>query len=500
MESEPMNEIRKQFGPRERKTGDRGFRWLLPVIFCLAVLAWAPIPASAVNTQGPLVDFLVDAGQGQYDNAVARDFVTLLNEFELDKYSLRFSDGSYVSLGQSQEAIDAALLGKERGNLELTGLTGPSGSFSFATSADDEAACSSNGSTSSAALNDIVSCVGAAVTPGSILQSAATAISEVNTIDLLILRPTTQYMIAIRRFVEPMDRFRPRGQGRPAGGGAGDETDLSGPWGVYFQGGGSFGNVNSSPQTVGFNINNQLATAGVDYRFSDALVAGLMFNFTGSQSRFAGNAGAVNADIYRFMPFVSIVPFENAYIDIMTGYSYHAYDSRRGSYGTAATASYSADQALASINLGYSYAFDALELTGIAGGSYVGTDVNGYTEQGQGLLLSVGGYHVSSWTSNLGLELAYAHSVSFGVLRPQLRLDWVHEFENQPHNFTVTVPALSNLALPLVAGRRVSDWGNVSAGVQAVLPHGVIGFVNYQAQVFSGGDNHFVEGGVRLEF
>lgn len=503
-----MNPIQKPTCRKERSTG-AGQRRLRCAIAGSTLLALVPSAASALSTEGPLVDFLVDAGQGQFNSAEASDFLALLNEFQLDGYSLRFSDGSALPLSLPSGALNVALLGKEQGYAELRALTGPAGSFVFAAGADDDALCSATGAVSGSSLSDIATCLGAAsgsplgaeLSPGSSLRAAAAAASQVNTIDLLILRPTTQYMITLRRFVAPMGGYRSRDKDdEPSGGGAGDPEALSGPWGVYFQGGGSFGSLDSSNRNTGFNIDNQLATAGVDYRFSDALVAGFLFNFTGSQSRFAGVTGRVNADIYRFMPFVSITPFENAYIDIMSGYSYHSYDSNRSGSGTVAAASYSADQAMASINLGYSYPFGALELTGIAGGSYVGTDVNGYTERGQGTLVSVGDYHVSSWTSNLGLQLAYSYSAPFGVVQPQLRMEWVHEFDNQPHKFNVTVPALGNLALPLVAGNRVTDWGNISAGVQTLFAHGVVGFVNYQAQVFSEGQNHLVEGGVRLEF
>ncbi|MBS1212197.1 MAG: hypothetical protein H6R26_813, partial [Proteobacteria bacterium] len=83
---------------------------------------------------------------------------------------------------------------------------------------------------------------------------------------------------------------------------------------------------------------------------------------------------------------------------------------------------------------------------------------------------------------------------------PQLRLEWVHEFDNQGHPVNVTIPSLTNLTVPVVAGQQISDWGNLTAGVQTVFAHGIVGFANYQAQIFSAGENHIVEGGLRLEF
>jgi uncharacterized protein with beta-barrel porin domain len=326
------------------------------------------------------------------------------------------------------------------------------------------------------------------------------ALAQVNTVDMLINRPTSNMMVQIRRFVKKKWDYA-TDQQQPAGGGAGDgeQSALNGPWGFYFQGGGSFANLNAVPGRTGFNMDNQLATAGADYRFSDAIVAGFMFNYTGSGTTLDRNVARLNSDIYRFMPFVSLTPFENAYVDILAGYSYHSYSSRRTAAGTHATADYSADQALASINLGYTVPVGSLEITPYAGGAYMHSSVNGYTEQGSGSQLQVGGYTVSSWTSTVGLQLDYAYSAAFGVLQPHLRLEWLHEFDNNRRGVSVFVPS-QGLLVSLPAAEPVRDWGNVSAGVQAVLPNGVMGFVNYQAQIMSAGENHMVEGGVRLEF
>ncbi len=326
--------------------------------------------AFGLDSDGLLKDFLIDASQGDFTRDESSAFISLLDQFQLAGYELSFSDGKSFPLSLTTESLEAALAGKEQVNADLIGIKGPTGSFNFATSADDDASCSSGGSADLASFTDLVSCVGTDLRVDSPLAAAVTAVSQVNTIDLLILRPTTQYMTTIRSFVAHPYNIKFSGvpaEGQVRGGGAGDESPLSGPWGLYFNGGGSFGNINTSPGSTGFNINNQLATGGVDYRFSDAIVSGFLFDFTGSQVRFAGDTGAVNADIYRFMPFVSITPFKNAYVDILAGYSYHAYNSSRTGSDTNAAATYSADQALASITLGYSHAFGALELTGLPG-------------------------------------------------------------------------------------------------------------------------------------
>ncbi len=463
------------------------------VIFGILALN-APL-ALALNANGPLLDILVDASSGELGSGEAQTVLARLNQFDLSAYSLQFNDGSRLSLNLSPGALNRALLAREETGVDLSAIRGPGGTLTFGT---EDITCGNLVPTFEAnALLAVENCIGTQSFEQSANASAAAALAQINTIDLLINRPTTQMMIDIRRFVS-------RKSGNPSdqeqgGGASADDYPLAGPWGFYFQGGGSFANVNGSPGRTGFNLNNQLATGGVDYRFSDAVVTGFLFNFTGSSTALDRNAGQLDADIYRFMPFLNITPFENAYVDIVAGYSYHTYSSNRSSRDLRASADYSADQAIAAINLGYTYPIGALDITPFAGGSYIYTDVGGYAEQGQGNLLRVDGRRVSSWTSSLGLQLAYAYSAPFGVLQPNLRLEWVHEFANDRRGVSVFVPAQS-LVVTLPTAEPIRDWGNVAAGVQTILPNGIMGFVNYQAQVMSSGENHMVEGGVRLEF
>lgn len=470
-------------------------------------LALGAVPAHALNADGPLRDMLVDATLGEFGNGEARTVLGRLNQFDLSAYSFTFSDGSRVALNQDSHALDQTLRAYEEQGLDPVRLAGPNGQLEFG---DQDVTCATGGQSvtpdfESNAVGITEQCLGIRTFQQSTDAVMAATLAEVNTIDLLIARPTSRFMVDIRRFATPRRAAR-RGSAEAGengeGGGSGDDgyTLFEGPWGIYFNGGGNFGNIDSSsPHQIGFGIDSQYGTGGFDYRFSDTVVAGFMFNFAGSQARFAKGVGSLDADMYRFLPFISLTPFDNAYIDILAGYGYHTYNSRRNATGTQASANYSADQALAAINLGYTHSIGALSLTGYAGGSYIGTNVNGFNEQGRGTLLKVGGYSVSSWTSTLGTELAYAHGVSFGVLKPHLRLEWVHEFANDRNNVNVVVPA-QGIVVNLTRTRMVQDWGRIAAGVQALLPHGLTGFVNYEAQVFAGGESHLVEGGLRMEF
>jgi uncharacterized protein with beta-barrel porin domain len=487
----------------------RTLRWVGHRLVLSGALALAAGSAGAINADSPFQDWLVDASLGEFDDGEAGRIQSRLNELDLSQYTLVFSEGASVKLDNA-DALDQTLADYEERGLELTGLAGPDGTLLFGS---EEVACARGSGVAtpdfeSNALAATENCLGIRTFQESPQAQVASARAQANTVDLFISRPTSQFMMDIRRF-EPVRQHLHSVAGtspgtgtgtdgdRPEGGGSGDgDTLFNGPWGVYFNGGGSFGKIDSTAQSTGFGVHTQFGTGGFDYRFSDRVAAGFLFNFSGATTTFNQGSGDLDADIYRFMPFATVTPFENAYIDILAGYAYQTYDSRRNSSGTLATANYSADQALAAINLGYSVPLGALEITGFAGGSYIDTEVGGYTEKGTGL--KIGSYQVSSWTSTVGMEFAYTYSVPFGVLIPHLRLEWTHEFANDQRSVSVFVPAQGSFSLP--TGNPIRDWGKVMAGVQTLLPGGMTGFVNYEAQIMSGGENHMVEGGLRLEF
>jgi len=461
--------------------------------------------AYALNEAGPLQEALIDASLGDLSDSEARSILGQLNQYDLSAYSIKFSDGSSVPLNTDAARLDQIVKDNETKGFDTVSLTGPNGTLSFGA---DNISCSQGGeafvsSFDANAVSAVQTCLGQRLFQRSANAAAASGTSQANTLDLVLARPTGQFMNSIHSFTSlgrDMGGTHGDSNGSHGGGGSGDgRAWYEGPWGIYLNGGGSFGDINSRPGFTGLAIRNQFSTGGFDYRFSDAVTGGFLFNYTASRSSYAANLGTLDTDMYRFMPFLSITPFANTYIDMMAGYTYQVMNSHRGILGTQASSNYSADQAMAAINLGYTHAFGGMELTGYAGGSFIATDVGASKEQGRGVLQNIGAYHLSSWTSTLGLELAHAWSFSFGVLKPHLRMEWVHEFPDDRPGVKVLVPA-QNLTYAIPVGRGIEDWGNLAAGVQAILPRGIAAFVNYQAQLMSAGENHTVEGGVRMEF
>ncbi len=161
-----------------------------------------------------------------------------------------------------------------------------------------------------------------------------------------------------------------------------------------------------------------------------------------------------------------------------------------------------------SVGAGYDFNVRGFTVTPFARLEYVRLNIDGYQEainntaNGFGLALDFESQHVNSLISVLGGQASYAMSTGIGVLLPQVRVEWRHEFKNDARTITsrfVNDPANTPLALATDGPDR--NFFNLGTSLSATFRGGVAAFVSYEtvvglAQVTS----HSVVGGIRLEF
>src|SRR5690606_39403962 len=89
-----------------------------------------------------------------------------------------------------------------------------------------------------------------------------------------------------------------------------------------------------------------------------------------------------------------------------------------------------------------------------------------------------------SFTGNIGLRATYAWNLSWGVLLPHVRVDYVREFKNDADVFGVRFAAdpNANSAPPILVETDNPDesYWRLAAGFSAELAHGLSGYVEYQ--------------------
>lgn len=286
---------------------------------------------------------------------------------------------------------------------------------------------------------------------------------------------------------------------RQVGGAAGDEN--SGRFGVFVLGTTGDGEKDASLLSRGFDYRSSSMTLGIDYMLSPSAVVGLAYGEGRTDSVFSGNTGSLDIDsqtvtIYgakalkNFFTLDAIVGIGDVETESVRKMNFIANGNR---VDQSANSLIDSEQKL--ISVGLTRAFEGwLNVDLSARFNYVETDIGRFSEDidasqpGFGLALEIDDYTLKSSTSDISLSLSKAFSTNWGVLIPQARLNWVHEFEDgdrqlrgrfladtstldfRESGVQLTNGSGSNLfSVPLE--RLDADYGNLLIGINALLPN-----------------------------
>jgi len=302
------------------------------------------------------------------------------------------------------------------------------------------------------------------------------------------------------------------------GGAAGSDQSLDfGRLGVFINGSISLGDKDRTDNVAGFDFTTKGITIGADYRFTDRFVAGLAAGYVKTDTDLDNRGGDLDTDGYSLSLYGTFYRDEGMYLDGILTYGNNDYDQRRRivydiggvSVNQTAKSSFDGNQWSAALGGGYSVNRGALSFGPTLRLEYVKADVDGYRERmsapeadGGGWATRIGDQEAKSFTSQLGGEVSYAMSQSWGVLVPQAHFEWVHEFENDREKVTgffIQDPSQTSFALN--TDRPDSNYFNLRLGVSAQFAKGRSGYFYYRKLL--GYDNIDVDAfsaGLRFEF
>jgi outer membrane autotransporter protein len=294
-----------------------------------------------------------------------------------------------------------------------------------------------------------------------------------------------------------------------------------GRWGFFATGQIGRGEADPGQRSPGFDFDISGLTAGVDYRFSDQMVAGVALGYSKNDAEVNGGGGKLDTTGWNVAGYLTWYNEKAWFVDATVLYGQLDYDlNRRIAFSLAnrsggvttvdqvASASTDGDALGASFSVGRDWQKGPWNLTGYLKGNYSRVDTDAYTESliagraGQGLGLAIEGRSTTSMTSIFGGRATYIMSRDWGILMPTATLEWEHEFEDDP-NRVVARFAFDPTRTRLVReGDEVdSDYFNVGVGVSALFPGGRSAYVFYEELV---GASRLSQGllslGVRLEF
>jgi outer membrane autotransporter protein len=279
------------------------------------------------------------------------------------------------------------------------------------------------------------------------------------------------------------------------GGASADEPGglLSDKWGLWARGNFSFGKKDATTASPAFDADQWAFVSGLDYRLSDSAVIGGALSYGTSSVDFSGDDGALDTDSFSVSLYGSAYAAKNFYFDGILNIANSSYDANRnityvdGSGLVTADAQGDTDGMTWSggLSAGYDFLAGGLTISPNLGFFYIDTTIDGFTESGAGgLNLIYDEQKFKSLTGNVGLRLTYAWNVSWGVLLPHLRADFVREFEDDVDVFGVRFAADPNAAStpPVLVATDNPDqsYWRLAAGFSAQFKHGVSGYIEYQ--------------------
>ena len=304
--------------------------------------------------------------------------------------------------------------------------------------------------------------------------------------------------------------------------------------GVFANGTFTGGGKDATSQEAGFDFKTFGATLGADYRFTDNFVLGIAFNYMSTNIDFdtlsfenTPAGGGIDTRSFGFSIYGTYYATNQFYVDGIFSFGRNHYDiDRRIIYAIPATdrtgnlipgmttvnqtaqGDTHSTQYAFSVGAGYDFNVQGFTVTPFARLEYSRLNINGYQEaidntaNGSGLALEFDDQHVDSLLSVLGGQASYAISTGIGVLLPQVRVEWRHEFKNDARTITssfVNDPLNTPLALRTDGPDR--NFFTLGTSLSATFRGGVAGFVSYEAVVgLAQVTSHSVVGGIRFEF
>jgi outer membrane autotransporter protein len=310
------------------------------------------------------------------------------------------------------------------------------------------------------------------------------------------------------------------GSGLHSDSGGGASADASfGRYGAFFNLKYRWGDEDQTRFQPKYDFDGWGAVAGLDYRFSDQAVGGVALNYMKDDVDYADNRGDMTTESWGLSGYGTLYLDNGLFLDGLIGYNWGEYDLKRdliystGPQNVVQTARSKPDARMFSFSVGagYTLATGAFSITPMARLEYVDNDVDGFTERmsnpstdGGAMAVSMDSATYTSFTSRLGVQIARAFSHSWGVVLPSLRLDWVHEFDNDqqdvPGRFIGDIQP-NGTPFFVITNNPDRDYFDLALAVSGQFAEGRSAYISYNTLLdFNDLNYNAVNAGVRLEF
>ncbi|HEY4366081.1 MAG TPA: autotransporter outer membrane beta-barrel domain-containing protein [Steroidobacteraceae bacterium] len=489
-----------------------------PIALCLALGLVGAAPVALSQVTGSLVDV---ASAGNF-NALERA-AALANQATYNQLvttcgvGQNCSPGDLVVFENTRELVDTAneLLGSGSTQFSL-GLDSEGLGFALRWTAAEEMAAQGSSTTKFAASQ---------------LSALATRIAALRWGVKGLRRADASELSSDTRMARNRDDDI-SGGGSGGGGASADATGDYDRWGGFADGSFGYGSKDPTDLEDAFAFDGQEVTAGLDYRFSSAFVAGVILGYSDKEVDFDSARsivdGGIVSDGFSAILF-AMLEGDKAFLTASVGYQRLQHDVKRRitypslnptveSVDSTARSSSNSSSVLATLGAGYAMRLGAFSIEPSLDATYSNTTVDAFTETSVDNLnpdvdndpfnLRVGKQSIESLDVAPGIKLQYVFAPKFGALIPYLVGRYHMELSDDARvisaQYADAIGQIGSIAgSNFAVSTDVPDdrYYTVAGGMTVAFGSGLNGFVQY-LKVFEL-DNYtdaVITGGFRYEF
>jgi uncharacterized protein YhjY with autotransporter beta-barrel domain len=231
------------------------------------------------------------------------------------------------------------------------------------------------------------------------------------------------------------------------------------------------------------------ATAGVSFRMTSHLQAGVLFdyNHTNAKTDSSGSRTIVNSYLPGLFATYSDHGF---YANGLFSFGYNTYSNNRNInfLNEKATSDPSGQQYVGNLDVGYDFHPDKAWIAGpTLGVTYTHLDVDSFTETGApGANLNIQEQNVDSLRSRLGGHVIYQTRVNYVLLQPHLTAMWQHEYLDNGTGITSSFSDYPTTPFTIQAASVSRDSALLGTGLTATFGSVLSLSLNYTADVNTG--------------
>lgn len=289
-----------------------------------------------------------------------------------------------------------------------------------------------------------------------------------------------------------------------------DDSGLVSPWGFFVNGNFTSGkqDQNLARGNVGTDFDSTGITAGVDYRFSNRMVAGAALGYSSYDADLSGDS-KLEASSVLFTGYGSYYLSDRFYIDSRLTYGRVDFEQERriryrvgtSNIDALAVGKTDASQLTLASSMGYHLNYGSWSVTPNATLRFIRSDVDAFTESGAGPFnVAYSDQSIDSTQFAVGVQVSRALSLTQGVLLPQFDLSFNNESGDDAKAQARLVQGTGNL-FRLEEQSPDSSYGTVGLGFVYLMGNGRQAYVHYRRTFgFDDFDRGSLNLGGRFEF